>query len=132
MWQRNTRSLVGMVGLVALGSMLAVPADAQLVGPGSCRTWFEDDFWCQVNGREGNYSAIGSVETFELDTNFYEVQVYISASGVEFPPVINAASVTITDDNFDECFVGSSGGSSGTICYMTSYDGQFFFDLDAQ
>lgn len=50
-----------------------------------------------------DYSATGSVETFELDTNFYEVDIYISASGVEFPPVINAASVTITDDNFDEC-----------------------------
>lgn len=131
MKRRKTR-VAALSGVVALGMMLAVPADAQLVGAGSCRTWFDGSFWCHVDGRSGDYSATGSVETFELDTNFYEVDIYISASGVEFPPVINAASVTITDDNFDECFVGSSGGSDGTVCYMTSFDGQFFFDLDAQ
>jgi hypothetical protein len=129
---RKTRALAAMFGLVALAVMLAVPADAQVVGLGSCRTWFEDSFWCQVNGRSGNYSATGSVETYEIDTNFYEVDIFVSTSGVEFPPVVNAASVTITDDDFSECFIGTTSGSEGNICYMTSYDGQFFFDLDAQ
>jgi len=112
--------------------MLAVPAVAQVVGAGSCATWFADSFWCHVDGRTADYSATGSVNTFEIGPDLYEVQIQVSTSGTEFPTVFNAASVTITDDNLDECFVGITDGTRSKQCVMTSFDGQFYFELDAQ
>lgn len=105
---------------------------AQLIGVGSCVTFFEGSFGCTVDGRTGDYRASGSAEAFHISGNLYDVRVHASASGNDIPPVINAVFVTVTDDNLDVCDIGSSGSQKDNQCTLTSFDGQFHFELDAQ